>query len=44
MFGAIPTLPQYALKAWCSVEKRRDNFIFYLDLLERKQKDKDTEN
>jgi hypothetical protein len=30
MHGAIHPLPQYAFKAWCSVEKHRDNFTFNL--------------
>jgi len=28
MRGAIPPLPQYAIMAWWSVEKHRDNFTF----------------
>jgi hypothetical protein len=29
MSGVIPSLPQYALMAWCSVkEKHRDKFTF----------------
>jgi hypothetical protein len=28
MRGAIPSLPQYASMAWCSVKKHRDNFTF----------------
>jgi len=29
MRGAIPLLPEYAVKVWCSVKKtHRDNFAF----------------
>jgi hypothetical protein len=33
MRGAIPPLPEYVFMAWCIV-KHRDNFTFYLYLLE----------
>jgi len=33
MSGAIPPLPKYGLKAWCSVkEKYRDYYYYYYSL------------
>jgi hypothetical protein len=31
MRGALPSLPLYTVKAWCSVKRKpRDNFTFYI--------------
>jgi hypothetical protein len=41
MSGAIPPLPQYAFKVWCSVEKSRGTnsiFTFYSNNYETRRK------